>query len=57
LSEKTPLPVPTMAKPFACRDCGEMIFSPNVEAFEVLDAMICDDCANDALGEFEDDEE
>ncbi len=52
-----PLPVPTMAKPFACRDCGEMFFSPNVEAFEVLDAMICDDCANDALGEFEDDEE
>lgn len=53
-----PSPVPTMAKPFLCHGgCGEAIFSPNVEAFETLDRMLCDDCAADALDEAAEDDE
>jgi len=31
--------------------CGEFDFVPNVEAYEVLGELLCDDCALDALAE------
>ena len=30
-------------------DCGATDFSPNVEAFEVLGVLVCDDCAEALL--------
>lgn len=32
----------------ACAVCGEWDFSPNVEAYEIADVLVCDECA---LGE------
>lgn len=32
-----------------CQLCDDEIASPNVEAFEVLDMLLCDHCAADAL--------
>lgn len=34
-----------------CEDCGEEDFIPNVEAWETLDQILCDDCAPAALEE------
>jgi hypothetical protein len=28
----------------SCPGCGEAAFSPNVEAFEMTGALVCDDC-------------
>lgn len=28
-----------------CEDCGEPDFAPNIEAFELFDALLCGECA------------
>ena len=34
-----------------CDECECVGFSPNIEAFETLDRILCDDCAPGALEE------